>query len=339
NYMSITPIFQPKLYNIHSESLRCILSDWGARLISFECKSSNEDWVEITGGYDNIQDYRLQNNYFGSICGRYANRIKNGQFVLDGKLHQLDINKGHHHLHGGRLSFHNQIWTVINHTDTSIEFQLHDPDSHQGYPGNLISRISYEVRNNELLLQYSAQSDLDTIINIAPHFYFNLSLEDTIYNHELWIDSDTITEITDEGIPTGKFISTENSSLDFSVPKKIMHGFATDDLFIRQFDGYDYNFVLKSQRNFNSPVASVYSQKSNLQMNIYTSQPGLQFYTCNWKDKFEIGRGKRRYGKHSFLCLESQHFPDSPNHDHFPSTVLRKNEFYKHFTRYELLHK
>lgn len=322
---------------LNSQLLRCTLSNYGARLLKLEYMMNPGQWQELTAGFDSINEYTLTNNYFGAICGRYANRICEGRFELNKVGYQLDVNHRNHHLHGGKEGFHNHNWSLIDQNSHSASFKLLSPHDHMGYPGNLEVQIRYELSETSLLVSYSATTDKDTVLNIAPHYYFNLSGEETIYNHELQIHANCITEVTDDAIPTGSLLPIYNTSLDFSKMKPLSDGFRFNDKFVQQFGGFDHNFVLQKETKSNPLAASLYSPANKLNMNLYTSQPGLHLYTCNWADRIERLRANKNFGKHSFICLESQHFPDSPNHQNFPTTVLKPNDMYKHFSRYEFV--
>ncbi len=324
-----------EIISLENSMLKGLITNYGARLISLQFKDFKGSWKELTAGYDSLDQYRLKNNYYGAICGRYANRIANGKFLLKDQEYQLDINHHSHHLHGGREGFQNEQWEIKSSNTSKVELQLISPEGHMNYPAEVVFRITYELLDQSLKLCYSAIPNKDTIINVAPHFYFNLGNESTIYHHDLLIHSNQITEVNNEAIPTGNIISIQNSSLDFSQLKKIGEGFPSNDHFISMFGGYDHNFVLRNDRNLTHPVAQLQSSDSGICMKIYTSQPGLQLYTSNWGDRIETLRKHRNYPQHSFVCLESQHFPDSPNHIHFPSTHILADQEYYHYTHYE----
>lgn len=326
---------QNQLTLLENSFLKCSVTNYGARLVSLQFKNKNGHWKELTAGYDKWEEYRLKNNYFGAICGRYANRIAFGKLIIEDHKYELDRNHHGHHLHGGTEGFQNRIWHIHQINSQKLELIHSSPAGHMKYPALVEFKITYEISGSTLIINYSAIPNEDTVINIAPHFYFNLGNEDTIYNHDLLIHSDQITEVDKEAIPTGVILTIKDSSLDFTTMKKIGAGIYTQDPFISMFGGYDHNFVLPKNRNHDHFVAQLQSSDSGIAMKIYTSQPGLQLYTCNWADQIEKLRFNKIYTQHSFVCLESQHFPDSPNHSNFPTTLVKANQEYHHYSHYE----
>ncbi|MEP7197824.1 MAG: aldose epimerase family protein [Saprospiraceae bacterium] len=320
---------------LENEFIRCKILDYGAKLQCLELKQKNGTWLDIISGYNTVEEYMQGSAYYGAICGRYANRINKGSFTLNGKSIQLDINYKGHHLHGGSLGIQSKKWDFINIEKTKTTLSLHCPDMEMGYPGNLELKVEYILEENGLLIQYSGISDQDTIINLAPHFYFNLNGKGDILNHKLRIDSENIVEVNEEAIPSGRIVNISNTVLDFNAPTEIGKKMDKSDVLLREFGGFDHCYTLKEDRPHIEAVAELISDQTNCRMLIFTSQPALQLYTCNWGDKTDLGKSDELYREHSFVCIESQHYPDSPNRNNFPSTLLRKAELYSHFTRYQ----
>ncbi|MBK7242598.1 MAG: galactose mutarotase [Saprospiraceae bacterium] len=337
NYSALFQNRELKYYElINKHQVSVIISNYGARILKINCPDKNGHIDDIVGGFDSIQEYLNRNQYYGAICGRYANRIARGRFTLNNTNFQLDINHPPHHLHGGTHGIHTKIWDIQVEDNSSLKATLKCDSGEMGYPGNLDISLYFKLNDdNQLVLKYEATSDLDTIINLAPHSYFNLGGTENILDHRLQIHAHHITEIDTDCIPTGHFLNIENTDLDFNLPKCIGEDIQSTMNQMQICKGYDHNYVLLKDRDLNKPVAILSEYNSGRTLSIYTSQPGLQLYTCNWGDKTEIGKGNKIYRTRSFVCLEPQHFPDSPNHNHFPTTVLKVNETYSHYTIYE----
>lgn len=326
-----------QVYPLHSNYLRAEIIPFGARLMSLKILDKENTWINVTGGYDTVEAYTNKNNYYGAICGRYANRIAFGKFILNHQTFQLDINHGQHHLHGGAVAIHNQYWSVVDHAKDRISFKITLQDGEMGYPGEMEISLQYSFQNEHTLrMDYNAITSKDTIINLAPHSYFNLAGHGNILNHELKIMSTCFTPIDETSIPTGEVRLVQGSVFDFLEYKKIGCDIdqADDQLMIAK--GYDHNYILQTRQPESDPIALLYEPISRRRLSLFSSQPGLQLYTCNWDEgRTEEGYGGQIYQRHSFVCLEPQHFPDSPNHINFPSVVLRAGEKYQHFTKYK----
>ena len=318
-------------YSIESAELKLFCTNYGAKIISILVKDANENWIDVVAGYDTIQDYLTRSAYFGALCGRYANRLKFGQFSIDRQKYQLELNCGKHHLHGGSKGLQSKIWSIKEQRQDNIIFTTICPDSEMGYPGNLEIEYSISINKNKLKLEYSASTDKPTIVNLAPHSYFNLNGKGNILNHQLAIAADEFCDLDRDSIPTGKFRSVEGTAFDFRNEKSIGHEIKSMHPIIQNASGYDINYIIKST---DGPIATLKADLTHIQMDVFSSQPGLQLYTCNWKNKTEHGKNKALYREYSFVCLEPQHFPDSPNHSHFPNTIVRPGQRYQHFTEY-----
>ncbi|MBK9630678.1 MAG: galactose mutarotase [Saprospiraceae bacterium] len=326
NYIKTLSAGKIQAFLLQNDQIRVLISNYGAKIISLWVPDRDGNWIDLVAGYDSIDEYLTGSAYYGAVCGRYANRIANAAFHLNDKEYILDANHGKHILHGGSEGFHKKIWWVLSFGDDVLKLGLTSPDGEMGFPGELNIELHYHLINSSLHIQYSAQTNKPTVVNIATHSYFNLQGHGDILSHQLQINAESITEIDSEKIPTGKYIPIVNTSFDFTKSRAI--GIQDKDQ-NKMFD-YDHNFILKDA----SFAAIMSSSTSGIQMKIHTSQPGLQLYTCNWGSKTDLGKNKKNYRAHSFVCLEPQHFPDSPNHPHFPSTVLEPGNTYEHWCSY-----
>lgn len=301
----------------------------GARLMRLVVPDRKGKPVSVVIGFDTPQAYETATEpYFGATIGRYGNRINNGQFTLEGKSYQVTINNGKNALHGGKNGFQYRLWDVKEVSDSSIEFGLLSKDGEEGFPGNLTVRVRYTLTSaSELRMEYHATTDAPTVVNLTNHAFFNLNGEGsgTINDHLLQINADSYTPVDSTLIPTGQIASVKGTPFDFTQPETIGKRVEADNEQLRYGRGYDHNFVLNGS-GFRK-VATAIGNKSGIVMDVYTDQPGLQFYGGN----FMQSQNKLRKGMDDFrtaFCLETQHFPDSPNQPSFPSTVLRPGEQY-----------
>ena len=323
-----------KVYKIqikNDNGLIVSILNYGGIISSVLCPDKNGNTHEVVLGYDSFQEY-LDNNppHFGAIIGRFANRIGNASFTLDGKTYNLYKNDGENHLHGGKIGFDKKVWEFeIEEKANSISVKLNylSPDGEEGYPGRLDCCVTYTLNNNnEISIDYSAKSSAATPLNFTNHSYFNLSGEDDILKHKIQIFADKILKNNEKHLPDGSFLSVENSAFDLRQESKIKYK-------IKELtNGYDHNYVLNNQNKL-VLAAVVSDEKSGRKLKTFTTQPGLQFYTSNYLDGC-IGRGGESLKKHGALCLEAQHYPDSPNIEHFPNCILRPGEKYEHSTVY-----
>lgn len=287
---------------------------------------------EMVLGYDHLEDYIKGTDYFGAIIGRYANRIDNGHFILNGREYTLFQNFGTSSLHGGKEGFNTKKWQACAEEDKLILYYL-SKDGEEGYPGNLDVKVVYSLLEDGVAIEYQAVSDKDTPINLTNHTYFNLTGgEYSIEDYSLTLDADSYTPLNEKFVTTGEICSVDNTPFDFRIPKKICRDIEKDNEQLRIAGGYDHNFVLngKGFRKF----AEIYSETSKTAMNVSTDLIGVQFYTGNLlKDGSTIADHKvihKRYG----LCLETQFFPNAVNLPNFPSTILKSGEIYKSRTEY-----
>lgn len=289
---------------------------------------------DIVLGYDSLQDYIRNNPYFGVIAGRYANRIAGGKFTLDGINYQLARNNGNNHLHGGIKGQDKVVWDATGFTDsTGAGLALHylSKDGEEGYPGNLDIRVTYTLNDrDELVTVIEATTDKATPVNLCNHTYFNLNRADTnILGHILSIVAAEFTDVNEELIPTGTLPPVAGTPMDFNIPHPIGKRIAEVP------GGYDHNYVLSKKPGTLALAATLKDPRSGREVKIYTTQPGIQFYSGNFLDSSINGKQGKIYGKHYGLCLETQHFPDSPNQPSFPNTILKPGEMYKEVTVYE----
>jgi len=277
------------------------------------------DSVDLVLGFDTLQHYERDRSYMGALVGRFANRVDGGRLALDGATWQLDRNEGPNHLHGGSAGFHKQMWQAAASAEQDrarISLYRLSPAGEQGYPGNLLVMVTYELlASGALSCFYQAVSDQATVVSISQHSYFNLAGKGDILGHELSIDSDFYLPVREDLIPTGEVAPVAGSPFDFRHPRRIGNSLA-------DAGGYDHNFVLAG---IPGPHASLCDPQSGLRLELYTDCPGLQFYSGDYLDGSLSGQG-RSFGAHAGLCLEPQQFPDAPNHASFPKLICRPGE-------------
>jgi len=292
---------------------------------------------DVVLGYDSLSGYLQRGNpYFGCLVGRYGNRIANARFTLDGKEYKLAANNNGNTLHGGVKGFDKRVWKASDiNTDSvsSIKFAYDSKDMEEGYPGNLHTEVVYTLtKDNELKIEYTATTDKATPVNLTNHCYFNLSAgtDSTILDHELMLRATRFTPVNDLLIPTGSIDTVKGNAMDFTAAKKIGKDIA------QVAGGYDHNWVFQKPENRFDLVASLYHPPSGRYMEVRTTEPGIQFYSGNFLDGvLKNTRGGAKYVKHAGLCLETQHFPDSPNQPSFPNTILKPGETYQQITVYK----
>lgn len=315
------------------------ITNYGGIITSIKTPDKNGNFDEIVLGFDDINTYvsdKYTQNcpYFGAIIGRYANRIKEGQFTLQGKDYQLACNNGQNHLHGAPNGFHSKIWDMKVFTEekrSGVILTTTSPDGEEGYPGNLNVEVIYTLTDeNELVIDYKATTDKNTIINLTNHSYFNLSgCKRDVLDHDMVVYANAFTPKDENDIPTGEIVEVNDSPLDFTTPQKI--GQRIEDV---DGKGYDHNFVVNGLKNELNPAARVVDQKSGRWLEFYTTEPGFQFYTANYLDG-SLQRGQQKFDARYGFCLEAQHYPDSPNQPDFPTTELAPGEMYKQTTVYK----
>ncbi len=315
--------------------------NYGAIVVSLTAPDRNGKFEDIVLGYDNIDSYVKDNNYFGAIVGRYGNRIGKGKFMLEGKDYQLTINNGENHLHGGKAGFSKKVWSaepIESANDPALRLTYVSKDGEEGYPGTVTITVVYTLtKNNELKIEYTGTTDKTTIFNPTHHSYFNLSgnMNTTILDHELWINADKITPVDNSLITTGEFADVANTPMDFRSPKKVGKDINADFEQLKFGLGYDHNWVINGYNKKVNKIASLYEAGSGRFMEVYSNQPGVQFYSGNFLDGTATGKKGVKYQHRSALCLEAQCFPDSPNKPQFPSVILKPGEVYQQTTIYK----
>jgi aldose 1-epimerase len=318
------------------------VTNYGGRIVSLNVPIKNGGSVDVVLGYDSLIQFLSDPSYLGSLIGRYGNRIAKGRFTLDGKEYQLATNNGQNTLHGGPGGFHNVIWNgepFQNDSQDALELTYLSVDGEEGYPGNLKVKVTYTLTDqNEIIIDYEATTDKATVVNLTNHAYFNLAGAGNgdILNHQLEVFADKFTPVDDGLIPTGELKSISGTPFDFIAPHAIGERINNDDEQLRLGKGYDHNYVLnKPKPDTLSLAARVTEHTTGLMMEVYTTEPGIQLYSGNFMDGSIKGKGGKNYGHRSAFCLETQHFPDSPNRTEFPSTVLKPGETYKSRTVYK----
>ena len=309
------------------------ITNYGGAVVSLQAPDRKGTYGDVVLGFDKLADYVRNQLYFGGLIGRYANRIARGRFSLDGVEYQLSQNDGPNHLHGGVRGFNKRVWEVIDplaDAGRTLTLQYLSRDGEEGYPGNLRARVTYTLAANELRIDYEAMADRDTVVNLTNHSYFNLAGRGDILNHELTLHADAFTPVTEDLIPTGEIRAVASTPWDFTQGKAVGKDLAAAG-------GYDHNFVLNDYDGSLRTAVRLYERVSGRVLEILTTQPGVQFYSGNFLDGTLTGKGGMVYNKYAALCLEPQHFPDSPNHPNFPSTVLRPGELYRQVSVYRFL--
>ena len=331
---------QVGLYYIqNSKGLKAAITNYGARVVGMLVPDKNNALRDVVIGFDKLIDFiQSEEPFFGAVVGRYGNRIAKGRFTLNGQTYQLDINNGINSLHGGRTGFHNRVWKVIDADSSSITLSYLSVDGEEGYPGNVTTSITYSLtEDNELKMEYTITTDKATVVNVTNHNFWNLNGEGsgTINNHQLMIAAEQYLEVDSTLIPTG-IGKVENTPFDFRAYHAIGERLSIKNTQLEYGIGYDHNYVLdKGLTQQPEFVASVKGDQSGIQMDVYTTEPGMQFYGGNvMKGKHALKSGARDEFQTAF-CLETQHFPDSPNQPEFPSTVLAPGSVYKSSTIYK----
>ena len=335
------------LYTLsNGDDVTITITNYGGIITSLEVPDREGQMEDIVLGFDSLAGYRSEayaaaNPYFGALIGRYGNRIADGEFSLDGEMYTLETNNGPNHLHGGTEGFDRVLWEADpfeGEGEVGLVLTHTSPDGHGGYPGRLDVEVTYTLTDeNELAIDYQASTSKATPVNLTQHSYFNLDgqADGSILDHELMINAETFTPTDSTLIPTGTFRSVANTPFDFREPTPIGARIDQDHRQLEIAGGYDHNFVLARQdRDSLHLAARVYDPDTGRQMDVLTTEPGLQFYSGNFLDGSLTGKGGASYPRRSGLALETQHFPNSPNEPDFPSTILRPDETYSSRTVY-----
>jgi aldose 1-epimerase len=319
------------LYTLTNKNgMEVAITNFGGIVVSIKVPDRSGNFADVVLGYDSLEGYLTNPSYFGAIIGRYANRIARGKFTLDGKTYTLAQNNGENSLHGGTIGFNKKVWTgrdISTPKAPSLELNYVSNDGEEGYPGNLSVRVVYTLTaQNELKIEYSATTDKNTVLNLTNHSYFNLAGKGSanILGHILTIHSDKFTPVDSGLIPTGESRSVQGTPFDFRKSTAIGDRITQDDGQLKLGRGYDHNWIVTHAKVGDVSLAARVSEpRTGRVLEVWTDQPGIQFYSGNFLDGTIHGNGGVVYGQRSGFCLETQHYPDSPNHPEFPSTLLK----------------
>jgi aldose 1-epimerase len=324
------------LYTLtNKQGMQVKITNYGGIVTAWIAADKNGNRSSIVIGFDSLKRYTPFTPFFGALIGRYGNRIAKGQFTLDGTTYKLATNNGPNHLHGGTKGFDKQVWDAlpVNEKIPSLTLHYFSKDGEEGYPGNLDVTVIYTLTDkDELQIEYNATTDKATPVNLTNHSYFNLTgdVSNTILGHLVWIDADNYTPMDNASIPTGEIKSVKGTPFDFTSPHKV--GERIDSV----RSGYDHNFVLNKKNAALKRVASVSDDISGRKLEVYTTEPGLQFYSGNFLSPSLKTSSGQPLNRRTALCLETQHFPNSPNQPNFPNTILRPGEKFHSVTKYKL---
>ena len=334
---------QTSLYTLENKNgTEITITNFGARVVELWAPDRNGQFEDIVLGHDHIDKYvnYTGERFLGATIGRYGNRIANGKFVLDEIEYRLPANDGHNSLHGGTKGFDMVVWDTKQVSLQKLEFAYLSKDGEEGYPGNLDVKMIYELTDeNEFIITHYATTDKKTIVNLTHHSFFNLhgAGNGTINDHELTINAEKFTPVNNVLIPTGEQLPVEGTPMDFQRAVPIGERVDNDCEQLKFGQGYDHNWILKRKTlNDLEPAATVYEPVSGRILEVWTTEPGIQFYGGNFFDGTETGKRGKKYERRASLALETQHFPDSPNHPGFPSTILYPGKEYKHICVYKI---
>jgi len=328
------------LYTLtNADGLELKVINYGCVVVSLKTPDRNGVIEDVVLGFDTIEQYMKESPFFGAIVGRYGNRIAKGMFNLDGVTYNLAINNGPNHLHGGVKALDKVLWKAEENSSKegpSVKFTYLSEDGEEGYPGNLIITVIYALtNNNEFKVNYRATTDKKTVINLSQHSYFNFSgnAQRDILDHELMLNADRIVAVDETCIPTGELRPVKGTPFDFSTPTRVGDRINDDDIQLKNGEGYDHTFVF-NVNDGKSLAGSLYDPTTGRYMEVYTTEPGVQFYSGNHLAGYK-GKNSAIYNRRFGLCLETQHFPDSPNQPNFPPVILEPGEVYETETTYK----
>ena len=318
--------------------LQAQITNYGAKIVSLIVPNKQGEKADVVLGFSTFEEWQKQETYFNAIIGRYANRIKDGKFYIDGVEYQLPINNGTNSLHGGVHGFNEKVWEIVGQSTYSVSLHYRAKDGEEGYPGNLDVYATYSLtKDNALSIVYEAKTDKPTVLGFTNHAYFNLEGEGsgTVHNHQLQVFADEYTPFDDTACPTGEILPVENTPMDFRQMTRV--GDRIDDPFFVPGRGIDNCWALTG---WNAKIASLRHaatlEAADRKMEVWTTAPGLQVYTGNWVEQ-HVGKSGKQYDVQHAICLETQYFPDSPNHTNFPSPILRLGEIYYSRTDYRFV--
>lgn len=340
NYSEIRKAFQATvqdqpvdLYLLENASgMQVTITNYGGRIVHIIVPDKDGNPTDVNLGYDSLDEYlKTSQIYFGAIIGRYGNRIANGKFTIDGMEYSLVQNNGPNNLHGGNVGFNNIVWKVESSSAQSVKLTYTSADGEEGFPGNLKVEVTYSLTDdNEIVMDYKATTDKTTLVNLTNHAFFNLNGDGSgeVNDHVLTLQASHYTPIDATSIPFGEIAAVEGTPFDFRTPTAIGDRIDADNEQIKNGSGYDHNFVLdKGVTKEPELVATALSEKTGIKLEVLTTEPGLQFYSGNFLDGLNPGKNGA-YERRGAFCLETQHYPDSPNKPEFPTTILQPGEQY-----------
>ncbi len=323
------------LYTLtNSSGMEVCITNFGGRIVSMMVPDRDGNLRDVVLGFDKVSDYFPENNQtdFGASIGRYANRIKDGRIVIDGVQYQLPQNNFGHCLHGGPTGWQYQPYEVLEHTGNRLRLLRHSPDGDNGFPGAVDATVEFLLDEDDMLhIDYEATTDAPTVINMTNHSYFNLSGDPaghSIVDDVLYVNASGFTPVDDTYMTTGEISPVESTPFDFRTPRLISDGITADDEQVRNGNGYDHNWVLDTAGSVGAVAASLYSPASGIMLEVYTDEPGIQVYAGNFLDGTVTGKKGVIYNQRHAICLETQHYPDTPNKPQWPSALLRPGETY-----------
>lgn len=325
------------LYRLKNEQVEVWITNYGCRIVSLQVKDKEGKPVDVVVGFDSVNGYlKASEVYHGAVIGRYANRIAKGKFSLQGREYLLSTNNSPNHLHGGEYGFHNQVWEVVESNEEHIRLSYRSADGEEGYPGNLQVEASYTLSGPGLDIKFRATTDKATVLNLTNHSYFNLNGQGSgsILDHKLQINADRFTPIDEMLIPYGTEDPVEGTPFDFRQPQTIGSRINNDHPQLQFGKGYDHNYVLNKEESTFSLAARAEGDQSGIVMEVYTDEPGMQLYTGNFMEGKNVLKGGLPDEHRSAFCLETQHYPDSPNKPQFPTVVLNPGEEFVSTTRF-----
>lgn len=330
-----------ELYTLTNGAVEVDITNYGGVITAWRVPDASGNMGDVVLGYNDMEGYRTKPSFFGALVGRYGNRIANGEFTLDGETYTLAKNNGPNHLHGGEKGFDKVVWqadTAITAQGPQLILNYTSPDGEEGYPGTLQTQVTYTLQaDNTLKIDYEATTDKPTIVNLTNHTYFNLTGDPSqpILNHRLMINADQYVPVDETLIPLGDLEPVEGTPFDFNEPTVIGTRIDDEHPQILNGKGYDHCWVLNGAEDELTLAATVFEPQTKRFLEVFTTEPGVQFYSGNFLDGSAVGKNGVSYGKRSALCLETEHFPDSPNQPGYPSVVLRPGETYRTTTAYK----
>ncbi len=325
------------LYQLTGESMFLSISTYGGAIVSCMVPDRSGNMTDVVLGYDKLCYYEQQDKYIGSIVGRCANRIENARFSLNGTEYTLYANNGRNHLHGGKVGFDKKVWKA-DIVDHKLALSYQSPDGEEGYPGNLSVTVTYDIaKSGTLVIDYKATCDQDTICNLTNHSYFNLNGYDSgkIFDQYIKLFCDTYTEANEESLPNGAILPVSNTPMDLRTLSRIGENIDSDFPQLKQAGGYDNNWCVSQYDGTLKPCAYALSKQSGIALTVYTTMPGLQFYTGNFLDGMLPGKKNILLEKRTGFCLETQYFPNALVHDNFKKPILKQGDVYHETTSYQ----